>query len=37
MRPLRVRYRRFFLQVPGEILLILLAKAIEVLFYSLHL
>ncbi len=36
MRPLRVRYRRFSLQIPGEILLLLLLKACEVLLNLVH-
>lgn len=36
MRPLWVRYRRFSLQVPGEILLFLLVKACEVLLHLVH-
>jgi hypothetical protein len=36
MRPLRVRYRRFSLQIPGEIFLFLLTKIAVVLHLLLH-
>lgn len=36
MRPLWVRYRRFSLQIPGEVLLFLLVKTFEVLQYLKH-
>ncbi len=36
LRPLWVRYRRFSLQVPGEVLLYLVMKTYEVLRHLLH-
>ncbi len=34
MRPFWVRYRKFHLQIPGEILLFLLVKTFEVLRFK---